>query len=325
MSVTSSDVARAAGVSRATVSYVLNNAPGRVLTAETRATVLRVARELNYRPSALARSLQRGRSNTVLFPTGQIPANHVLSTLIDACTASLAERGLLLVRDSTANSDAQAQVDAWAELAPAAVLDLVLHHDDPVLPLLHARGIPVLSAALPEERAWESSGDVFAREQRLASLSYLVSRGHRRIRCLLPHALAVDPRTERDLFSAAHRLVAAAGGALEVERLDLEEVASAVAGWDRLPDAVAAHNDSWAIAALTALQYRGVRVPADVAVIGADDEPLSKVVTPAVTTVAGDFAEFARRVAEAVEAVLGGRPVAALPVPGIRLLVRESA
>src|SRR5689334_12164905 len=112
VSVTSADVARAAGVSRANVGYGLNDAPGRVLSPETRETVLRVARELGYRPSALARSLKRGRSNTVLFPQLRIPPNHLLSSLLDACTDALAPRGLALVRDFSVHEDPVAQADA---------------------------------------------------------------------------------------------------------------------------------------------------------------------------------------------------------------------
>src|SRR3954467_6877735 len=147
MTVTSADVARAAGVSRATVSYILNDVPGRSLSAETRASVLRVARELGYQPNALATSLKRGRSNTVLFPMPGIQMNHVLTALFGACTDALAPRGLSLVLDMSRHGDPAAQADAWAGLAPAAVLDLVLHHDDPALQRLRERGVPVLSAA----------------------------------------------------------------------------------------------------------------------------------------------------------------------------------
>jgi DNA-binding LacI/PurR family transcriptional regulator len=325
VSVTSADVARAAGVSRATVSYVLNDAPGRVLSPETRETVLRVARELGYQPSALARSLKRGRGNTVLFPLPRVAPNHLLTTLLDVCSEALAARGLTLVRDFSAHEDPTVQAAAWAELAPAAVLDLVLHHDDRALLLLRGRGVPVLSSALPDKRAWESSGDVFAREQRVAQVRYLTSVGRRRVRCVFPRVLPVDPRTERRLLADLRKTAADAGARLEVERLDLDDVAAAVAGWTALPDAVAAHNDSYAVAVLTALLHRGVRVPDEVAVMGADDEPLGRAVTPALTTISGDFVPFAAAVADAVEAVLAGRQAAPLPVPDRRLCVRGSA
>lgn len=325
MSVTSADVARAAGVSRATVSYVLNDSPGRTISPETRATVLRAARSLGYQPNPLARSLKRGRSNTVLFPLPRIEMNHVLSSLIDACTAALAPRGLALVRDMSIHDDPVAQADAWAEFAPAAVLDLNLHRDNAALVLLRDRGTPILSASLPYQEPWESSGDIFAREQRLEQLRYLISRSHRRVRWVLPTELPVDPRTERQLLSEARALAANAKIQLEVERVDLVDVAAAVAAWTALPDAVAAHNDTYAIAVMTALQHRGLRIPDDIAVIGADDEPLARVVTPALTTIAGEFTSFADAVADAVEAVLAGRRADGLPVPPLRVEQRASA
>lgn len=325
MTVTSAQVAKAAGVSRATVSYVLNDTPGRVLTPETRETVLRVAQELGYQPNALARSLKRGRSNTVLFPVNGVVPNHVLSTLLDAISDALAPRGLALVRDFSVHQDPAARAEAWAELAPAAVLDMVLQHDDEALQLLRARGIPVLSIASRDDSAWESSGDVFAREQRLTQLRYLLSRGHRTIHAMRPVVLPVDPRTERRLVTSMRKEAAAAGARLELLRVDIEDVAEAVAGWSSLPEAIVAHNDAYAIAVLTALQHRGVRVPDDVALIGADDEPLGRLVTPALTTIASDFGPFAHAVAEAVEAVLAGRTADTLPVPDHHLVVRESA
>ncbi|HVV77226.1 MAG TPA: LacI family DNA-binding transcriptional regulator [Mycobacteriales bacterium] len=325
MSVTSADVARAAGVSRATVSYVLNDAPGRTVSAQTRDAVLRVARDLGYQPNALARSLKRGRSNTVLFPLPRIEMNHVLSSLIDACTTALAPRGFALVSDMSHHADPAVQADAWAEVAPAAVLDLNLHHDDEALVLVRARGIPVLSAALPDQQPWETSGDIFAREQRLEQLRYLIDHGHRTIRSILPKELPVDPRTARQLLTDAQALAAAAGVRLEIERLDLADIAAGIASWSVLPDAVATHNDSYAIAVMTALQHRGLGIPDDIAVIGLDDEPLGRAVTPALTTIAGDFAGFATAVADAVEAVLAHQPAAALPVPPLRLIKRDSA
>ncbi|MCU1599837.1 MAG: galR [Frankiales bacterium] len=326
MTVTSADVARAAGVSRATVSYVLNDAPGRVLTPETRETVLRVARELGYQPSALARSLKRGRSNTVLFPLQGGELNHVLATLFTACTEALTPRGLSLVLDTSQHTDPGAQADVWAGLAPAAVLDLVLHHDDAALLRLRSRGVPVLSTASVGAHAWESSGDVFAREQRLMQIRHLAARGYRRVLSVFPHALpaSVDPRTASLLRSGMRTVAEEAGSLLEIVELDLDEIPAAVAGWD-LPDAVAAYNDTYAIAIMTALHARGVQVPTDVAVMGADDEPLGRAVTPALTTVAGDFTAFAHAVADAVEAVLAGRTPAPLPVPGLVLVERASA
>ena len=107
---------------------------------------MRAAGDLGYRPNVLARSLKRGRSDSILFPLPGLQMIHPLTTLVDACSAALAPLGLSLVRDFSRYDDPAEQLDAWARLAPAAVLDVVLRHDDPVLPGLRASGIPVLSA-----------------------------------------------------------------------------------------------------------------------------------------------------------------------------------
>jgi DNA-binding LacI/PurR family transcriptional regulator len=65
--ITSSDVARAAGVSQTTVSFVLNDKPGHSIPAATRLRILEVARQLDYRPHACARTLAAGRSDVVLL------------------------------------------------------------------------------------------------------------------------------------------------------------------------------------------------------------------------------------------------------------------
>lgn len=327
MSVTSADVAKAAGVSRATVSYVLNNVPGRTLSPETRANVLRVAAELDYRPNAMAKSLKRGRSSIVLLPLRGLAPNHVLSDLFIACTEALAPLGLSLVLDLSDHDDAVVQADAWADLAPAAVLDLVLHHDDPAIAHLQARGTLVLSALRGDEASWQSTGDQFAIAQRLVQVAFLTERGCRRIRWVVPPALpdAVDPRTADHLLGVLRDAAAAGGAELELERIALDDVADAVAGWTALPDAVAAHNDTYAIAVITALARRGVRVPEDVAVIGADDDPVGRAVTPALTTVGGDFRQFATSAAEAVVAGIERRDIPELVVPVPVLVRRDSA
>jgi DNA-binding LacI/PurR family transcriptional regulator len=323
---TSADVARAAGVSRATVSYVLNDAPGRSLSPETRETVLRVARELGYQPNALARSLKRGRSNTVLFPMSGVPMNSVLTALFSACTDALAPRGLSLVLDMSHYEDRAAQAAAWAGMAPAAVLDLVVHHDDPALELLRARGVRVLATSAAGESSFESSGDQFALEQRVAQVRYLTGLGHKRLRWVVPPGptAPVDPRTTRRLLSSVRKAAAAGGARLVIDECELTEIADLAGSWDPLPDAVLTHNDTYAMGVLTALQQRGVRVPEDVAVMGADDEPAARAVTPALTTVAGDFREFAEAIADAVEATLAGRKPRPLPVPGVRIIERAS-
>jgi DNA-binding LacI/PurR family transcriptional regulator len=329
MSVTSSDVARRARVSQATVSYVLNDTPGQRISEETRNKVLRIARELGYRPNAAARSLRTGSGEAVLLPLPGQARSYVASQLVDACSDALMEGGLTLVTDYAAYADSDTQLDAWMRLRPAAVIDLLIAHDDPVRPALQRSGIRLVSASHAGE-TWESTSDAFSIDARSTQLGYLLDRGHRRIALAAPPRMHSDRRVERHLTTRLRSQAARAGAELmrSTLTLDSDGARSLVDGWcdPGLPDAVCAYSDDYAIAVLTALTAAGVNVPGDVAVIGVDDVPAAAYVTPALTTVAAEFDALAAALADAVGGLLSGRgrPVE-IPVPGHRLVIRESA
>jgi DNA-binding LacI/PurR family transcriptional regulator len=332
LSVTAAEVARRAGVSQATVSYVLNDKPGQTISPKTRDRVLRAARHLGYRPNAAARSLRTGRGEAVLFPLPIPQTGHVLSQLISSCSDALTERGLTLVTDVTRYNDLDEQLDAWLRVRPAAVVDLLLAHDDPVIPALRKAGVIVLSAMgstepSAVEESWVSSGDVFALEARKTQLGYLIERGHRRIALLVPPRGGVDRRVERRAMQQLRAIAGGAGLKLETYRASLtaEGIREQVDAWlqDGLPDAVCAVTDDYAIAVISSLTARGIAVPAQVAVIGVDDTPAASYTTPSVTTIAADFDELAEAIADAVTSPIEVR--GPLPAPGHHLVVRESA
>jgi DNA-binding LacI/PurR family transcriptional regulator len=89
--------------------------------------------------------------------------------------------------------------------------------------------------------------------------------------------------------------------------------------------AICAFNDEFAIALLSALAVRAVRVPDDVAVIGVDDIPLGALVTPSLTTVTADYRGFGEAIAEATTAVIADRPAVDLALPAVRVVHRQSA
>jgi DNA-binding LacI/PurR family transcriptional regulator len=328
VAVTSAEVARVAGVSQATVSYVLNDTPGQTISATTRDRVLKTAHDLGYRPNAAARSLRTGRGEAVLFPVPG-PAGHVLSQLIDACSDALTARDLTLVTDQASYGSVEEQLDAWLRVRPAAVLDLLLPHDDPVLPALRTAGVAVLAPSASDEPSWESAGDVFAIEARKTQLSYLLDRGHRRIAFVRPARMHADKRVERNLLQQLKRMATASRAEFNVFECDLtpDAIRALVRTWKKkAPHAVCAINDDYAIAIVTALIDAGLRVPHDVAVIGVDDIPFASYVTPSLTTVAADFTTLADGIATAVTQLLAD-PASRreLPRPEHRLVVRESA
>src|SRR3954449_3693311 len=95
--VTSADVARLAGVSRATVSYVLNDTPRQSISADTRTRVLDAAAQLGYAPSAAARALRSGRSDIVLCLLPDWPIGPTVGLFLEHLSAALAAEGLTFV------------------------------------------------------------------------------------------------------------------------------------------------------------------------------------------------------------------------------------
>src|SRR5262245_39796612 len=95
--VTSKDIAELAGVSRTTVSFVLNNVPGMRIPEETRQRVLEAARRLNYHPDATARSMVSGRTNVVGFAVRQSAdqafADHFLPQVLHGLAQGAAALG----------------------------------------------------------------------------------------------------------------------------------------------------------------------------------------------------------------------------------------
>src|SRR5690242_18971106 len=96
--ITTLEVATAAGVSRATVSYVLNDTPGQKIPTSTRERVRQAADRLGYTPSSAASTLRRGHSDLVLYLLPDLPIGSTLGATIDQLSAGLAIDGLTLVR-----------------------------------------------------------------------------------------------------------------------------------------------------------------------------------------------------------------------------------
>src|SRR5690349_21409138 len=115
------DVAREAGVSRATVSYVLNDTPHQTIPEATRRRVLDAAARLGYAPSAAARALRSGRSDIVLCLLPDWPIGPAVGDLLQSLSASLAAQGLTLLAHPHARGDRSVS-DLWKAVTPAAVI-----------------------------------------------------------------------------------------------------------------------------------------------------------------------------------------------------------
>jgi DNA-binding LacI/PurR family transcriptional regulator len=324
---TAADVARMAGVSQATVSYVINDAPDQSIPQPTRARVLEAARALHYRPSSHARALRRGRSDTVLLLLPDWPFGPALSEMVEKVTTELAGHGLsLLIRRM---QRAQPLSTLWHDVSPAGVISLgaVSESDRAVL---REAGIPLAATVHPDRPG--SGQSVLVPQARMGRMQveHLVAAGHR----YLGYAALDDERLTAAFLTPRLKGVRAACrdaglAAPVVERLSLDgrEAARAVAVWRRRGvTAVCAYNDDVAFAVLAGLRISGLSAPDDLAVIGVDDVPLAPLAAPPLTTIRMDLAAIAHQLTAGIIAERQGLP--ALPDPTsdvIELVPRESA
>lgn len=315
--VTAADVAHAAGVSRATVSYVLNETPNRRIPAATRERVLRAAETLNYVPSSAARALRRGRGDTVLAVVSDWPFSAALSAVVDELGRAFETAGLsLLVRRQR---DGQSLSALWRDVSPAAVVSYDPIGENDVRAMREA-GILAVSGALSM-----ASQDRIGRLQ----VEHLFGRGHRRI----GYAAATDARVagllDRRLFGARETARRRRLPALRIATVDLvlPQAVEALDRWRtaRAPvTAVAAFNDEYALMVLAAARELGLAVPGDLAVIGCDDEPVSAFAHPPLTTVDQHERDLARHFARGVIARLRGQQAPDEAPPQATLVLRSS-
>jgi len=276
---TSADVAKRAGVSRATVSYILNGKPGVSFAEETKQAVLRAAEELHYRPNPAARSLAAGSGPIVMVMSNQ-PHNAMTSRTIGVLSRDFAKRGMLATVVQVADS-IETTAAAITALNPRAAL-LVFPEAGELGARLEEAGIRVVSFAAGAPGISVGSLQV----------DYLQQQGHSRLAfadVVDSHSFGVLPRRTEVIEACA------AAGFLEplADEVARDGVGAAdlVAQWHRAGvTAVCAYNDEVAIAVLFGIREAGLRCPEDIAVIGCDDIPAAAVAYPTLTTLSFDLA-----------------------------------
>jgi DNA-binding LacI/PurR family transcriptional regulator len=326
--VTATDVARAAGVSQATVSYVLNNAPNQTIPEQTRQRVLAAVQELGYTPSAAARALRRGRSDSVLLILPDWPIGATVSALIEHVSLELERHGLhALVRRLGAE---QPLMTLWREIEPAALIALG-PLGAPEGALMEASGVPVVRALTS---AADAPNDVFVVPQELTGalqVQHLAARGHRRIGYAAPRDQRLHGFLHLRLDGARRECLDLGLDAPVVEELelDVDSAKRAVERWRQLDQpvtAVCAYNDDYAFALLAGMRELDLAAPEDLAIIGVDNVPLAAFAYPPLTTVDQNIPLIAAHLAQVVVDQIAG--VAPPPAPrsdAFSLVVRASA
>jgi len=327
---TSGDVARAAGVSRATVSYVLNNTKGGRVSEATRERVREAARQLGYVPHAVARALRAGRSGIVLLTAPSVTVGPLFAQFFAELQLALSELGHTAVLYGPTGLRGAEAARRWAELRPDAVLSLMDDSlDEDAVAVLHRTGIGVVLSAGPVPVPGTHALVTDQKQVGQRAVEHLVAAGRRTISVIVPADASLRGFAEPRLAGA--ETAARAHASVTVVRHELTLDEDAATRWAGLCaeagiDGLFAYNDEFASLAVCALQDAGLRVPENVAVVGADDLLVGRLLRPRLTTVRMDFTP-AREVAALLDRLIEAPETPLETHVHLRtgLVVRESA
>jgi DNA-binding LacI/PurR family transcriptional regulator len=324
-------VARAAGVSRATASRVFSGNPA--VSAEARAAVERAAAELGYVPNRAARSLAAGRSESVGVvipePGSRLFLDPLLPRLLGGIGAELSASGLQMVLFAPQSAADVARLEQYLIGGHVdAVLLLALHESDTLPSRLLARGVPMVFGGRPRQTLDVSFVDVDNQAGGRAATEHLIAQGRRRIAHLAgpSHVPSTRERLQgfrEAMWNAALRSDIVDGGDLDRDAGEMAMGRLLALGHE--VDAVFAASDAMAAGAMWALQVLGRRVPDDVAVIGFDDSPIASATQPPLSSVKQPVEEMGRQMARLVLSMSAVRGQSAKQlVLSPELAVRES-
>jgi LacI family transcriptional regulator len=292
------DVARVSKVSIATVSRVFNDST--LVSGTTRQRVLASASRLGYWPNGIARSLITSRTHTlgVLMPDLH---GEFFSEVIHGLDLKARERGFhILVTRASSNAEdlttalrsMRGRVDGLIVMAP------VLDQADAIGPSLG--DLPTVLLNPEAGSAQRDSISIANREGARAVVRHLIRLGHRRIALITGPARNIDSRQRLEGYQDAIRESEAERSDDLVYGGDFGErsgydAAVKILERSARPTAIFAANDYMAVGVIGALADAGLRMPEDMAVVGFDDIPLARYLTPPLTTVHVDMLQLGER------------------------------
>ncbi len=284
------DVARLAGVSTSTVSHVINN--NRFVSDAVREKVTTAISQLNYAPSALARSLKLNQTRTIgMLLTAS--SNPFYSEVVRGVERSCYERGYSLVLCNT-DGDENRMNRSLETLLQKRVDGLLIMCTESHIPSVEIlTRYPSIPSVMMDWSPFDGGSDIIQDNSLLGgemATRHLISRGYTRIACI---AGPQDKTPARLRLEGFHQAMKQAGlpvlpGYIVAGDLEFEggyNAMNQLLALNPLPEAVFTSNDAMAVGVYHALYQAGLSVPQDIAVIGYDDIELARYMTPPLTTI----------------------------------------
>jgi LacI family transcriptional regulator len=328
------DVAREAGVSQTTVSLVLNNSDTNSVPEETRLKVTEAMRKLNYIPNSTARMLRTSRTYTLACIIPMI-TNPFYPAFVSGIQDTAEKQGYEVITYNTHGSAEKENkflqsVQQGRADGVIGVFFNVRARD--LFPLLE-KGTPVVRLETHRQRTGKWPLDniyVDNAQAAFTGTNYLISKGHHRIALITGPGGPRHSRREGYLQALSQQNLALES---QIEEVSSYDEFGGYQGMQRLlrsgqhPQAVFAANDLMAIGAMKAIFDAHLRVPQDISVIGFDDIPAARLVTPALTTIRQSQEDIGRKAAELLLERLCGKETGdgrVIEMP-FELVIRDSA
>lgn len=329
---TMKDIADLCGVSRQTVHAALNGKPG--VSDDTKARILEVVKQQNYRPNRLATNLHKKSANLVGVTILNI-RNPFFADLIQGINTVLRRHQLhLMFFEVTSKEEEVDAVESLLAYQAAGIILCPVQDQTRVghLQALQQRGVPLVSIG-PVLGLETHYVEVESREAGGMAARHAIEMGHRRIAYLEGPAKIISARERylgfieeliRNQITFSHDWFVQAGdtsrdgyeAAMKVLRRPAEE----------RPTAVVCFNDIIALGVYEAARELGLEIPRDVSVVGCDDIQLAALLGPPLTTVALPVQDMGAHAAEMLLSQLDSAPSSGFLVKRFlpRFVARES-
>ncbi len=292
MAVTLEDVAKKAGVSHTTVSLVLHG--DKKISGATRDKVMRVIEDMNYHPNYNARSLARGKTNTVAILASffsSLFATDIMKGMEDEAINTDLSINQYSTRGEKDREEDQLDKILYGKRADGLVV-ISLQPEIKIMNEFRSAGMPVVLI----ERKMDGFSSVGTDNEKGAYMaaSHLISTGKKNIAIACGHLDCVDCINSKERFAGFTRALKENGLEFRQENFfptwygfeDGIRVMAQITGEKRKIDALfCASGDNVALGALKEAKVRGVSIPDDIAIVGYDDLLVSSMVQPALTTI----------------------------------------
>lgn len=326
------DIAKLVGVSRSTVSRVVNDHPN--VSEEVRKRVIEAIRTTGYQPHAAARALASHRSHMIglvvprsvssFFTDPFFP--HLTQGVANGCNQNDYTLALFLADslDDDANISRRVSRSGWLD----GILVQAGHHGDQMIDRLVQSGLPLVVIGRPFHPKKVSYIDVDNVEGAYSAVSHLARLGYQRIGTITgPKESSVGTDRLEGYRKALTDRKRAVDESLVMEG-DFTEAGGYYAMQRLLsakPDAIFAASDIMAIGAMRAALEAGLRIPEDIAFVGFDDVPISNHREPGLTTMRQPFHQFGVSAVEIlIDLIENGADPPRRVIMGTELIIRES-